>query len=125
MIYNFAKETAKGCILFCGDQVAVITEASSLLLLCLCFSLHVLGNGLRGLNHQVAVAALAELLPVRGVHHFSEVGGHKLQAALLEVGGAVQVGNSKVGHHSEHREARRLVLLSVLLQLFHLVLFFL
>ncbi len=124
MIYNFAKETVEGCILLCGDQAAVITEASSsLLLLCLCFSLHVLGNGLRGLNHQVAVSALAELLPARGVHHVSEVGGHKLQAALLEVGGAVQVGNSKVGHHSGHGEARRQVLLAVLLQLLYLVLF--
>ena len=124
MIYNFAKETVEGCILLCGDQAAVITEASSLHLLCLCFSLHVLGNGLRGLEHQLTtVSALAELFPARGVHHVIEVGGHELEAALLEDGGAVQVGNLQVGHHSFHREAHRQVLLAVQLQLLYLVLF--
>ena len=57
------------------------------------YSLNVLGNGLRGLEHQVTVvSALAELLPVRGVHHVSEVGDQEPEAALLEHRSAMSVG---------------------------------
>lgn len=125
MIYNFAKETGKGCIFILwssggSDNQSIITSSSLPLLQPAC-TWQWLAWPQASADH---CFRLAEPLPIQGVNHFSKVGGHELQTALLEDGGAVQVGNLQVGHHSEQREVRGEVLLAVLLQLFYLVLFF-